>query len=142
MSNTAQPLIVKLSVPRKEALNESFVRDFGTVVTSLLGYTWQDAPPGMGAKVAGPAVGPDILQRAKNRIAENEEEAPEEPRAKIVGTPTQIAAFGRVLGSEKKYMEAFLEHGLDDPQSMQLRADLNEAIADFESETGIIWPLR
>ena len=60
----------------------------------------------------------------------------------ITGTAPQIAAFGEALGKEKKYMEAFLKHGLNDPRSFSSKAQLNTAIANFERETSIKWPFN
>lgn len=59
----------------------------------------------------------------------------------IKGTPSQVAAFGDALSQEKKYMETFLKYGLNDPHSFASKADLNRAVANFERETGIKWPL-
>ena len=60
----------------------------------------------------------------------------------IIGTAPQVAAFGDALGKEKKYMEAFLKHGLNDPRSFSSKAALNRSVANFERETGIKWPLN
>lgn len=61
---------------------------------------------------------------------------------KIKGTPSQIAAFGDALAKEKKYMESFMDHGLSDPHSFTSRHELEQAVAKFERETGILWPFR
>jgi hypothetical protein len=60
----------------------------------------------------------------------------------IKGTPSQVASFGDALSKEKRYMETFLNYGLNDPRSFKSKADLNKAVASFERETGIKWPFN
>ena len=59
---------------------------------------------------------------------------------KVVGTAAQVSAFGDTLSREKKYMEAYLSLGLNDPLTYQTRHALNKAVTQFEKETGIKWP--
>jgi hypothetical protein len=61
---------------------------------------------------------------------------------KIRGTPSQISSFSDALAKEKSYMESFMTHGLSDPRSFTSRHELERAVANFERETGIIWPFR
>ena len=130
MSDELQPVVVNLNANNEEAMNESFIQAFGDIVKSFVGYMFKDAPP---------AVGPSLSQRARMEEADGVTIA---PQAKIVGTPTQISAFGNALSKEKKYMETFLKHGLNDPRSFATHAELNKAVANFEKETGIKWPLK
>ncbi len=130
MSNELQPVVVNLNANNEETVNESFIQAFGDIVKSFVGYMFKDAPP---------AVGPSLSQRARMEEADGASSA---PQAKIVGTPTQISAFGNALSKEKKYMETFLKHGLNDPRSFATHAELNKAVANFEKETGIKWPLK
>ena len=60
----------------------------------------------------------------------------------VKGTESEISAFADVLGKEKKYMDTFLKYGLNDPQSFKSHAELDKAVANFERETGIKWPLN
>jgi|TARA_Y100000034_G_scaffold129822_1_gene187017 hypothetical protein len=60
----------------------------------------------------------------------------------VRGTPSQIASFGDALSQEKRYMETFLKHGLNDPRSFRTRHELEGAVANFEKETGIKWPFK
>ena len=130
MSDELQPVVVNLNVNNEEAMNESFIQAFGDIVKSFVGYMFKDAPP---------AVGPSLSQRARMEEVDGPSGI---PQAKIVGTPTQISAFGAALSREKKYMETFLKHGLNDPRSFASHAELNKAVANFEKETGIKWPLK
>jgi hypothetical protein len=62
------------------------------------------------------------------------------PKAKIRGTPPQISSFMDALGGEKRYMDSFLRHGLDDERTLSSRARLGTAVSRFERETGLRWP--
>lgn len=61
---------------------------------------------------------------------------------KIKGTPRQVETFSNALNKEKRYMEAYLEHGLSDPETHKSRHSLYRAIERFEKETGIKWPFQ
>lgn len=60
----------------------------------------------------------------------------------VRGTKQDVQAFSKVLASEKKYMQAYKQFGLDNPQTYKSRYRLNRAIRDFERKTGIIYPLK
>ena len=132
MSDDIQPIVIDLNANKHNLVNESFIQAFGDTVKSFLKYMFKDAPP---------AVGTTVAQRARAAL-KKEEIGSDTPRAKIVGTPTQISAFGNALSKEKKYMETFLKHGLNDPRSFASHAELNKAVANFEKETGIKWPIQ
>ncbi len=112
MSDDLQPLVLNLNANRDGTLNESFLAMFGGALEMVL------------KRMFGGASGPW------------------QSKFSVRGTPGQVAAFGDALGKEKKYMETFLKHGLNDPRSFATKADLNKAVANFESETGIKWPFN
>ena len=60
--------------------------------------------------------------------------------AKIRGTPMQVASFTDALGKEKRYMDSFLKHGLNDERTLRSRSRLMSAVSSFERETGLRWP--
>ena len=60
--------------------------------------------------------------------------------AKIRGTSLQVSAFTNALGREKRYMDAYLKHGLNDERTLSSRSKLNSAVSKFERETGLRWP--
>jgi hypothetical protein len=60
--------------------------------------------------------------------------------AKIRGTPGQVASFTDALGKEKRYMNSFLKHGLNDERTLRSRSRLMQAVSAFERETGLRWP--
>ena len=60
--------------------------------------------------------------------------------ANIRGTSSQIEAFANALGREKRYMDSFLRHGINDERTLYNRSRLNQSVAAFERETGLRWP--
>tara|TARA_Y100000310_G_scaffold59894_1_gene55289 strand:+ start:391 stop:717 length:327 start_codon:yes stop_codon:yes gene_type:complete len=60
----------------------------------------------------------------------------------IRGTPGQVASFGSALGKEKKYMDAYVKHGLNDPKTLRSKHLLARAVEKFERATGLRWPFR
>ena len=61
---------------------------------------------------------------------------------RIRGSRRDLDSFAKSLGGEKKYMEAYLKYGLNDPRTLSNRHALEAAISGFESETGIKWPIK
>lgn len=112
MSDELQSVVIDLNANKQDLLNESWLAMFGGAVEMLLKSMFQG----------------DL--------------GPFESKFSVSGTPTQVAAFGDALGKEKKYMESFLKYGLNDPRSFASKADLNKAVANFERETSIKWPLK
>jgi len=60
----------------------------------------------------------------------------------LKGNAGDIQTFAAVLASEKKYMDAFLKNGLNDPGVLRSRYALEKAVRKFEQGTGIKWPLK
>jgi hypothetical protein len=118
VSGELQPLIIDLNAHRAGLLTESWLKMFGGAVKYLLQGMFGKSP----------------LEEAVP--------TPGEPQALIRGTADQVAAFGTALGEEKKYMETFLEFGLNAPESFKAKASLNQAVEAFEAETGIKWPFN
>jgi hypothetical protein len=58
----------------------------------------------------------------------------------IGGTSDQIMAFFTALQREKKYMDSYVKHGLNDAQTMTSKYQLDDAVHKFEFETGLKWP--
>ena len=59
----------------------------------------------------------------------------------LKGNSGDIQTFAAVLASEKRYMDAFLKNGLNDPGVLRSRYALEKAVGKFEQDTGIKWPL-
>tara|TARA_R110000824_G_scaffold175520_7_gene354043 strand:+ start:6804 stop:7130 length:327 start_codon:yes stop_codon:yes gene_type:complete len=58
----------------------------------------------------------------------------------LSGNQGQIMSFFTALQREKRYMDAFNKHGLNDAQTMSSRYQLEDAVRKFEFETGLRWP--
>lgn len=58
----------------------------------------------------------------------------------VKGTPSEIASFVEVLGRERRYIESYMKHGLDNAKTYRSKYQLQNSIKKFESETGIKWP--
>lgn len=60
----------------------------------------------------------------------------------VKGKKPDVNAFAAALASEKKYMDSYIKHGLNDPRVLSNRYSLERAIERFERETGIKWPIK
>lgn len=60
----------------------------------------------------------------------------------VKGSQREVNSFLNALASEKRYMSAYLAHGLNDPRTLSNRAKLNNSVKKFERETGIKWPFK
>lgn len=60
----------------------------------------------------------------------------------ITGTSAQVDAFMKALKSEKRYMDSYIKHGLNDPKTMNSKYSLASAVKKFELETGLRWPFK
>ena len=60
----------------------------------------------------------------------------------VSGKRPDVISFGQVIASEKKYMDSYLKHGLNDPSVLKNRYRLERSVRKFEQETGIKWPFK
>lgn len=60
----------------------------------------------------------------------------------VKGNPRQIKAFAKALVKEKDYYSKYRRYGLNDPKTYRSKYALKRAIAQFERNTGIKWPLK
>tara|TARA_R100001126_G_C4757247_1_gene115960 strand:+ start:271 stop:603 length:333 start_codon:yes stop_codon:yes gene_type:complete len=61
---------------------------------------------------------------------------------KISGTKKQVDSFKSALGNEARYLKAMKRYGLDKPETLRTKAQLDRAIKSFERDTGIKWPFK
>jgi len=104
-------------VAKSRVLSESWLKMFGSAIKGILKMMMGDKP-----------------------LSESEDNA--ELPVKIKGTPAQVEAFAKAIGSEKKYLEAWTSFGMKDPKTAFQRASLDKAIAEFERATKIKWPFK
>ena len=60
----------------------------------------------------------------------------------IKGSPQQIKRFATALAAEKRYMDAFKNHGLNNPRTFKSRVTLDRAVSQFEKDTNIPWQFK
>ena len=64
------------------------------------------------------------------------------PNVKIKGSKSDVKAFSDALKGEKTYMTNFMNHGLNDPQTLKSKGKLKSAVSKFERKTGLKWPFK
>tara|TARA_R100001082_G_C4224030_1_gene100409 strand:- start:68 stop:388 length:321 start_codon:yes stop_codon:yes gene_type:complete len=60
----------------------------------------------------------------------------------LVGRPEQIDSFMTALKKEKRYMDSYMRNGLDNHKTMSSKYQLDNAVKQFEYETGLKWPFK
>ena len=60
----------------------------------------------------------------------------------VKGDRDKLQAFASALGNEERYIKALQDSSPMEPQVMEMRHQLESAIANFEKVTGIKWPVR
>jgi hypothetical protein len=58
----------------------------------------------------------------------------------VTGKETEVQALARALAGEKNYIETATRFGLANKQTYSSKSKLDQAIKNFEQETGIKWP--
>ena len=61
---------------------------------------------------------------------------------KVRGSHAEVESLKRTLAGEKRYMDSFMKHGLDDPRTYRNKSQLNHAVKEFERTTGLKWPFK
>ena len=61
---------------------------------------------------------------------------------RVSGTRKQVHSFKSALGNEARYLKAMKRYGLDKPETLKTKAQLDRAISSFERDTGIKWPFK
>lgn len=60
----------------------------------------------------------------------------------VQGKASDVKAFARAVGNEKKYVETAKKYGLDNPETYKQKSRLDKAVKAFEGKTGIKWPFK
>jgi len=60
----------------------------------------------------------------------------------IKGNKSDVAAFAKTVGKEKKYMDSLRKYGLDNPKTFKNKSKLERAVGDFTRKTGLKWPFK
>ena len=64
------------------------------------------------------------------------------PGFKVKGKKMDVDKFIAALAGEKKYMMSYIDHGLNDPRTINNKFKLDQAVRAFERQTGISWPFK
>ena len=62
--------------------------------------------------------------------------------SKIKGTRREVDSFTSALSGERRYMQAYKRHGLNDPRTYDSKYLLDDAIRNFERTTKLKWPFK
>jgi hypothetical protein len=60
----------------------------------------------------------------------------------LTGNKSEIQSFVDALTSESSYIDKYQKYGLNNPGTLQSASSLKNAIQQFETQTGLAWPLR
>jgi len=58
----------------------------------------------------------------------------------VRGEQRDVKAYANAIYAEKNYLDRYLLHGEDHPQTIKAREVLRQAVSKFEAQTGITWP--
>ncbi len=122
-NNNITPIKINLGVARKEAMNERFQHRHGHIKV-VVGRR--------NLSKFGSAV-KEIMKAIFNgrRIPVN-----------IIGTRNEVNSFIEALKQEKQYFKTAKKYGLDNPRTYKYKYRLRRAVAQFERDTGLKWPLE
>lgn len=60
----------------------------------------------------------------------------------IKGKKSDVEAFSKALGSEKRYMDSLRKYGLDNPKTFKDKTKVERAVKEFTRKTGLKWPFK
>lgn len=64
------------------------------------------------------------------------------PPGTVTGTPSQISSFEKALVANKRYIDSYINHGLNNASTYRCKYQLQSAVNSFQRETGIQWPFK
>ena len=66
----------------------------------------------------------------------------EEQKISIKGENSQVRSYILATARTKFYLDAMMEFGKEHPTSIKRKEELDQAVLDFEQETGVTWPFK
>ena len=147
------PIEINFNNYRSNMLKESFLSMFGGALKEILRRMFGRLPTPEEIQKALAEQQDDLGQDAVDQTQQGAQPGlipPTPPEAesvsnnfiKVKGTNEEIEVFLDTLLAEYNYMDLYLKFGLDDPRVLDARHDLNDAIADFEDITEVMWPFN
>lgn len=63
-------------------------------------------------------------------------------RFSIKGKPEQVKTYVKSVAKTKFYLDAMVEFGKEHPMAIKRKEELDQAVSQFEMETGVTWPFK
>jgi len=117
-----------IDLTKKQPLNESWLKMMGSWSTSLLKYMYDDKAQAV-ANVNSP-------------LQEEGEDQSNGPRFILRGKQKDVKAYAKAIVKEKEYLDAIVNYGDEHLQTARAREELDLAVQNFESTTGLVWPFK
>jgi len=147
------PIEINFNNYRNRMLKESWLSMFGGTLKEILRRMFGRLPTPQEIQTALAEQQDDLGQEAVDQIQQDaqpglvspvppETESVSNNFIKVKGTDEEIKVFVDTLLAEYSYMDVYLKFGLDDPRVLDARHSLNDAIADFEDITEVMWPFN
>ena len=123
-----------IDLTKKQPLNESWLKMMGNWSKSLLKYMYGD-----GVTVVAGVNDPTMSKLMRE---EGDEETHNGPKFILRGKHKDVKAYAQAIVKEKEYLDSIVEFGEDHLQTARAREELNIAVNNFESTTGLVWPFK
>ena len=117
---------------KKKLLTESWLKMFGEWNKEFLKYVY-----GKDVKMQAQLGAHNIL----GKLMEEDEDG-QKLKFVIRGEQQDVEAYAIAIFAEKEYLDDYIAHGEDHPQSHKSKEKLNQAIDHFEQTTGITWSFK
>ena len=130
---------------KSERLDESFLAMFGETLKAVLKRMFGKIPtPDEYTKHIAENEGDDLTPQDKQQPGTHKDILQKEPTEKfqlvVSGTDDDIATFLEALRAEHRYLDTYLQLGMDDENTREAKYLLNDAVESFERTTGLLWP--
>ena len=70
------------------------------------------------------------------------EEEASQKKFSIKGEPEQVKSYIKATAMMKFYLDAIIDHGDEHPMTNKRKIELDQAVVEFERETGVTWPFK
>ena len=77
-----------------------------------------------------------------NVVANLNEDEEENPKFIIRGKYKDVKSYAMAIVAEKNYLDVYSRYGKEHLQTVKAREELNTAVDNFESTTGLLWPFK
>ena len=112
-------LVIDLS--ERKLLKETWMEMLGSWSKSLLKMMYGDDVQVVATVKEGESQGPEFIIRGKHK---------------------DVKSYAIAIVAEKNYLDAYSQYGKKHMQTVKAREELNTAVQDFESTTGLLWPFK